>query len=289
MYGERPPGVQGEYQAPAPFQQPRGGSNKGWGKAAGGTAVGLGFLALKFKTLLLVLFSFKWFFIAGKLALSFGSLFVSIWFWAIYFGWNLAVVFMLLVLVHEMGHWFTLRAFGIPVSLPYFIPGLGAFVNAKTMPEDSAQYAASALAGPVVGIIASAMCQFYGIQTGSTFWIVAAHLGYFINAFNLIPVLPLDGGRVAHTIDPRLWMLGVLLFLGYMVMSGSLMHSLFSWLIVALILGTSWRRAIDAWRGTVDPRILQTPPKVRAIIAVCYFATIVAAAAGAITTNVPRP
>jgi len=68
MYGQRPPEVQGQYQAPPPFTQPRGGGpSNGWRKAAGGTAVGIGFIALKFKTLLLVLFSFKWIFIAGKL------------------------------------------------------------------------------------------------------------------------------------------------------------------------------------------------------------------------------
>jgi Zn-dependent protease len=288
MYGQRPPEVQGQYQAPPPFAQPRGGPSNGWRKAAGGTAVGIGFIALKFKALLLVLFSFKWIFIAGKFALSFGSIFVSMWFYALLFGWELGVVVVLLILVHEMGHWFTLRAFGIPVSLPYFIPGFGAFVNVKSFPENPGQYAASAIAGPIVGIAASALCQLYGVQTHSTFWIVAAHFGYFINAFNLIPVLPLDGGRVAQAIDPRIWMLGIAIFVAYLVFTGSLSHPI-SWLFLIFILFASWRPAVNAWRGITDPRLQQTPPSVRRVIAVCYFATVAVAAWGAIATNVPRP
>jgi Zn-dependent protease len=183
-----------------------------------------------------------------------------------------------------MGHWVVLRGFGVRVSLPYFIPGLGAFVAQKEMTANNVQDAVSALAGPAVGIAACAICQGYGIATGNPFWVVAAHIGYFLNLFNLIPVLPLDGGRVAGSIDPRLWMLGLLLFVVYLVSTG--LNSPIAWLFLILVAVTSVPRALAAWRGVVDPRVSQTPPALRGAIALAYFATIAIAALGAAQTNV---
>ena len=283
------PGSQpaGEYQpppVPAPARAPVRPSRSSWRNRVGGTAVAAGLIAAKFKTILALLLSLKWLLLGGKFALSFGSIFVSIWFYALAFGWKLGVVFVLLILVHEMGHWVLLRGLGVAVSLPYFIPGLGAFVAQKSMTANSVQDASAALAGPVVGIAASAICQAYGLATGNVFWVVAAHIGYLLNLFNLIPVLPLDGGRVAGTIDPRLWMLGLVLFVAYLLTTG-LNHPI-AWLFLILIGAASIPRAIAAWRGVVDPRVLATPPALRGLIALAYFATIALAALGAVQSNV---
>jgi Zn-dependent protease len=272
---------EGEYQPPPPTPPP---TQKNWRNRAGGAAVAVALIAAKFKTILALLLSFKWFFIGTKLLLSFGSIFVSIWFYALAFGWKLGVVFVLLILVHEMGHWVVLRGLGVRVSLPYFIPGLGAFVAQKEMTANNVQDAAAAIAGPAVGIAGSAICQAYGIATGNPFWIVAAHIGYLLNLFNLIPVLPLDGGRIAGSIDPRLWMFGLVLFVVYIVSSG-LNHPI-AWLFLLLIGVSSIPRAIAAWRGVVDPRVLQTPPALRGGIALAYFATIAVAAFGAAQSNI---
>ncbi|MFN2459814.1 MAG: site-2 protease family protein [Candidatus Velthaea sp.] len=280
MHDEPPSEVEGEYQPPQQARQPRG---SGW-RNAGGAAVALGLLAAKFKSLLFVLLSFKWIFLGGKFLLSFGSIFVSIWFYALAFGWKLGVVFVLLILVHEMGHWVVLRGFGVPVSLPYFIPGLGAFVTQKAMTANNLQDAAAAYAGPAVGIAASGLCHAYGIATGNPFWIVAAHIGYLLNLFNLIPVLPLDGGRIAGSIDPRLWMLGIVLFVAYMLWVG-LNHPI-AWFFLIIIGVSSIPRAIAAWRGVVDQRVIETPTAVRGGIALFYFGAIAVAAVAAAATNI---
>src|ERR1700722_19163720 len=154
MHDQRPPEIVGEYQ-PAPAHAP---ARTAWQRSAGGAAVGLALFAAKFKTILAFLLGFKWILLGGKFALSFGTIFASIWFYALAFGWKLGVVFVLLILVHEMGHWVAFRSFGVPVSLPYFIPGLGAFVAQKGMTANSLQDAAAALAGPAVGIAASGLC-----------------------------------------------------------------------------------------------------------------------------------
>ena len=244
--------------------------------------MGLGLIGLKFKSFLLVLLSFKWIFLGGKIALGF---FASLWLYAVLYGWQLGVVVVLLILVHELGHLFVLRGLGVDASLPYFIPGLGAFIAQKGATANAVQDAAVALAGPVAGILAAGLCQAYGVATGSTFWIVAAHFGYLLNLFNLIPTLPFDGGRVAGTIDPRLWMLGLAVFILYVVFWWGLNRPL-AWVFLLIVCAVSIPRAIAAWRGNVDPRVRQIPPAMRTVIAFCYLLTIAVAALAMASTQV---
>jgi Zn-dependent protease len=280
MHDQRPAQVEGEYQPPRTPGQAR----SGWQRSAGSAAVGLALFAAKFKAIFAFLLGFKWILLGGKFALSFSTIFASIWFYALLFGWKLGVVFVLLILVHEMGHWVTLRNFGVAVSLPYFIPGLGAFVAQKGLTANSLQDALVALAGPVVGIAASGVCYVFGDATHSVFWIVAAHIGFLLNLFNLIPVLPLDGGRVAGTIDWRLWVLGVVIFVAYLAWAG--LGNPIAWVFLIGILLVTVPRVRAAWRGQVDPRVLATPPAVRGTIALAYFGTIAIAVFGTAVTNV---
>jgi Zn-dependent protease len=289
MHDDQPSEPDGRFQPPAPppypppSHMPPPSQNRS--RRAGGIVVGLAVLAAKFKTILAILFSVKWLFLVTKFGISFGSIFVSVWFYALAFGWKLGIVFVLLIVVHEMGHWVVLRGFGVDVSLPYLIPGLGAFVAQKSMTANAVQDAAAALAGPAIGIAASGMCQAYGLATHENFWIGAAYIGYPLNLFNLIPALPFDGGRVAGTIDGRLWMLGIVAFIAYIVTTG--LDRPIAWLFLLLVVATTFKKAIAAWRGYVDPRVAAIPGGTRGIIALAYFGTIVLAAAGAAASHPP--
>jgi Zn-dependent protease len=256
------------------------------GGAAGGILVALGLAAVKFKAIFAVAFSLKWLIFAPKLLFSFGTMFLSVWFYAVLFGWKFGVVFVLLILVHEMGHYVTFRNFGAAVSLPLFIPGLGAFVSSP-MTSDPARNAVAALMGPVFGVAAAALCWGYGIATGEPFWIAAAYVGFFLNLFNLIPAFPFDGGRVAGAIDGRIWLVGVALLLAWVV---AFRHfTPFTLLILIFVLVSSVPRGIAAWRGHVDPLLQVASPGQRGALAVAYFALIAVAVAGsAATQGAPR-
>lgn len=265
-------------------QQPRKtAERKGAGRAAGGVVVGLALAAAKFKTFLALLFTFKWLLLAPKLLLSFGSIFLSVWVYALFFGWKLGVVFVLLILVHEMGHLLTFRNFGIPVSLPYFIPGLGAFVSSP-LSANPAQNAVGAIMGPVFGVAAAAVCWGYGAATGEPFWLVCAYLGFFLNLFNLIPALPLDGGRVVGVIDNRLYLVGAALLVAWIV---AYRHwSIFTVLILIMVLSSSVPRGIAAWRGQVDPHEGLASRGQRIAIGLAYLALIAVTLAGAAATHI---
>ena len=272
------------------LQQPRKQQRRAG--TAGGILVALGVLAAKFKVLVAVLFSFKWLILAPKLLLSFGSMFLSIWFYAIWFGgWKIAIVFVLMILVHELGHFVTWRNFGVRASLPTFIPGLGAFVTAPPTGTPG-QNVAAALAGPLFGIAAAALCWGYAIAHGEPafaprerFWTGCAYIGFFLNLFNLIPTPPFDGGAIAGAIDARLWLVGVVLLGAWVLLFG---HTVFGIVILLLMLFTAVPRVIGIWRGTIDPRGSGLAPAQRVATLVAYLALIGIAIAGAAATHAER-
>jgi Zn-dependent protease len=259
---------------------------KGW-RAAGGVAAAIGLFFAKFKGLLLVLLNLKWLVFVPKLLLSFGSLFLSIWFYALFFGWKFGIVFVLLILVHELGHYVTFRNFGIKANLPFFIPGLGAFVAARGPAPSLTTEAIATLAGPIFGIAASAICYGYAVATHEPFWYAAAYVGFFLNALNLLPIPPFDGGNIAGAIDPRLWILGLFAFVAFLVTLGT--WSSFTIIIVALVAAGALPRIYGLFKGRVDPRLAEVSTLSRWSIAATYFVIIIAAVAGAVASHVQLP
>jgi Zn-dependent protease len=127
------------------------------------------------------------------------------WIW----GWKFAVGFVLLIFVHELGHVIELRRQGVPASAPLFIPFLGAVVGMKQMPQDAWREARVALAGPLLGSLGAAAVWGLGAWLDSDLLRALAFTGFFLNLFNLLPIVPLDGGRAVAAVHPALWALGL--------------------------------------------------------------------------------
>lgn len=152
---------------------------------------------------------------AGAILKTGLTMILSLGAYAMAWGWAYAAVFVVLVFVHEMGHVYALREFGVRAGAPVFIPFVGAFVALKEMPKNVRVEAWTAIAGPIVGTAGAMLCWSAALYTGSSFWMAAAYAGFFLNLFNLIPISPLDGGRTVAAISPKLWILG---FIGILVM-----------------------------------------------------------------------
>src|SRR6202020_2434812 len=118
--------------------------------------------------------------------------------------------FVVLLLVHEMGHVIALRREGIKASPPMFIPFLGAVISARSLGDNAAAEARVGLAGPILGTIGAAACLVVWRVTGHDYWRALAFTGFFLNLFNLLPVVPLDGGRAMAAMAPWMWGLGFL-------------------------------------------------------------------------------
>lgn len=185
------------HQPPAPARSP-GRRRRGIG------AAGAALLALlaKLKTLLILLPKLKLF-------TTVGTMLVSVAAYSFVFGWPFAAGFVLLLLVHEMGHVIQLRREGVRASAPMFIPFLGAVISARTLGKNALAEARVGLAGPVLGSVGAAGCIVVWQLTGSDIWRALAFTGLFLNLFNLLPVVPLDGGRAMAAMAPWMWFVGL--------------------------------------------------------------------------------
>jgi Zn-dependent protease len=143
-----------------------------------------------------------------KLLVTAGTALVSVAAYSIFFGWWFALGFVVLLFVHEMGHVIALRREGIKASAPMFVPFMGAVIVARSLGENALAEARVGLAGPILGSLGAAAVAVVGELTGSSLLIALAYFGFFINLFNLLPVVPLDGGRAAAAMSPWMWFLG---------------------------------------------------------------------------------
>jgi Zn-dependent protease len=213
---------------------------------------------VKFKLLLLVgakLIGLSWTFL------------LSLWIYVVIFGWKLAVVVMLLLLAHELGHYFAFRAYGLPARLPTFIPLLGAY-TAGAAPVDLEQGAYIALAGPLVGLGLAAVCYAIGDVTQDRFWFACADLSAFLNLFNMIPMPPFDGGRIIGALWPPLWIAGFVIFIAFAIF----MHIPILFVVIIGVLGLPSLIAVA--RGQVDPRAATMTFGARVRVSLWYLATL---------------
>jgi Zn-dependent protease len=223
-----------------------------------------------------ILFKLKFFTVIGSMLASAG---VYIWIGGIWFGVGL----VLLIFVHEMGHVLEAKRQGLPVSAPLFIPLLGAFIQMKRMPQDAWHEALNGIAGPLLGSAGAAACWIAGEAYDSRPLIALAYLGFFINLFNLVPFLPLDGGRIAVAIHPALVAIGLLAMLALVIVQPNPI------LIMILIFGgmETWRR----WklrRLGESQAYYRVRPWQRVVMAALYFGLAVVLVFAMDHTHVPR-
>ena len=218
-----------------------------------------------------------------KLFTTSASMLVSIAAYALIWGWAFALGFVLLLLLHEVGHVIQLRREGVEASAPMFIPFLGAVIAARSMGDDAAAEARVGLAGPILGTVASLVPLAVWLATGEEFWQALAYVGFVLNLFNLLPVLPLDGGRAMAALSPWVWLAGFAALVALTIVFPNPI------LILIVLFGglESWRR----WkaRNTPESRAYHAiPARTRALVAVVYLGLAALLAVGVAETYLER-
>jgi len=229
-----------EYQYEPPQSPIR--EDRGLFKRIGGGIVALGVLLAKLgaqaKWLLLLLPKMKILTTAGTMLVSTAA-------YAWLFGWSFGIGFVLLLLVHELGHAIQLRREGVRAGWPIFLPFLGAFIGMKEMPKDAGAEARVGLAGPVLGSIGCLVPLGLWALTGDDLFRALAYIGFFLNLLNLVPILPLDGGRAMAAVSPAFWAVGMALIVAATILFPSPII-----LLIVLFGGLeTWRR----WQQRKSP------------------------------------
>jgi Zn-dependent protease len=267
---------------PEPSHDPFGGDPKPWWKRAGGAIAAAAIVVVKFaaklKAVLLLLPKLK-------ILTTSGSMLVSVAAYSLIWGWKFAFGFVVLLLVHEMGHVIQLRREGIEASAPLFIPFFGAAVWSKSLGDNAVAEARVGLAGPILGSIGAALCIPIADATGNEFWRALAFTGFFLNLFNLLPVVPLDGGRAMAAMAPWMWFVGL----------GAVLVLVFMWpnpilILIALFGAMEVYRRWSLRKKGEDGNVAyyKVRPSHRALVAVVYIGLIVALAVGMDLTFIER-
>lgn len=235
-------------------------------------------LLAKLKAILLLLPQVKILTTAATMAVSIAA-YTTIW------GFWFAMGFVVLLLVHEMGHVIQLRREGIRASAPMFIPFLGAVVAAKSLGENALAEARVGLAGPILGTVGSAACLVIWQITGHDYWRALGYTGFFINLFNLLPVVPLDGGRAMAAMSPWMWFLG---FAGIVVLAFAFPNPII--LIIALFAGyETYRRWQHRRQGDlVTQSYYRVSPRNRLLVGAVFLGLVALLVIGMDATHLPR-
>jgi Zn-dependent protease len=211
------------------------------------------------------------------------SIFISFGFYVWYGGVWFAVGLIVLLFVHEMGHVIEAKRQGLPTSAPMFIPFFGALITLRDNPRDAWHEARIALAGPILGSLAAAAIYFVGVAEDSNRIKAIAFLGFFINLLNLIPLVPLDGGRAMAALHPALWLVGLLMLVGLVVVRPNP--------ILIIILVFAAMELYSRWQRRHHPEArayYRVLPWQRAAVAVAYFGLAALLVLGMHETHVPR-
>ena len=275
-----PPSPLGPPYAPRPEPEPPTRPRPQSGIRRRLSAVGAALIAVlaKFKAALFVLPKLKLF-------ASTGTILVSLAAYALLWGWAFAAGFIALLFVHEMGHVIALRREGLKASAPMFIPFMGAVIAARSLGRNALAEARVGLAGPILGSLGAAACILVWHVTGSDLWRALAFTGFFLNLFNLLPVVPLDGGRAMAAMAPWMWFAGLLAMIPLAI--------LFPNPIILLILVFAGLETYKRWKlrrsGSAEQEAYyRVRPLDRALVAGVYLSLIALLVVGMHATLLAR-
>ncbi|RKD27036.1 hypothetical protein BEP19_00220 [Ammoniphilus oxalaticus] len=199
---------------------------KGWKSWGPGLIAFFAFFGSKFKFLLPLLK-------LGKFGGTIWSMALMVWAYAIFYPWFFAIGVVVMIFIHEMGHVLAAKRKGIPVSAPAFIPFVGALITMRKQPLNAEEEAYLAFGGPLIGTVGALGAYGLGVALQSPALLSVAQIGFFLNLINLIPIHPLDGGRIVTAISRWLWVVGliggliVILYLGMYIFL--IFWAMFAW------------------------------------------------------------
>lgn len=116
------------------------------------------------------------------------------------FTWKFALMIMFLLFIHESGHVWAMKRCGVKTKGIYFVPFVGAAAVAEEMFPSRQAEVYIAIMGPIWGFGLSFLTALVYFATRNPLFAAAASWMALVNLFNLLPINPLDGGRIMKSI-----------------------------------------------------------------------------------------
>jgi len=245
-------------------------------KILSGLLLLLGVWALKAKGLLILFFEkIRLLFVnpfegfgTVQYAIAGGSFIVTIAAYTTQFPLTIVIGFVVITLIHEIGHAVVIRAKGLRAGFMVFIPFIGGAVTLRDQPRTVYDDALIGLAGPAAGTVASLIClQLYKWNNDPRYLLIAL-LGFVLNLVNLLPIGMLDGGRISAAVTKWMWVIG----------GAAVVYKVIDQpnpLVIIIAILAAFQVYASIVREKTDPRFYQITPAQRAGIAVLYFALVI--------------
>ncbi|MFL6245119.1 MAG: site-2 protease family protein [Thermoanaerobaculia bacterium] len=245
-------------------------------KILSGLILLLGVIALKAKAFLLLFFEkIRLLFVnpfegfgAMQYAVAGGSFVVTIVAYTTKFPFAVVLGFVVITLIHEVGHAIAIRAKGLRAGYMVFIPFIGGAVSLKDQARSVYDDAMIGLAGPAAGTVASLICLQIYKWLADPLWLLIACLGFGLNLINLVPIGMLDGGRISAAISKWMWVFG-----GGVVVYKVIQQPNPLIILIAVLAVFQVYASLD--REKTDPHYFEITGTQRAAIAVLYFALVI--------------
>lgn len=186
-----------------------------------------------------------------------GAVLLSLAAYSLVFSWQAAVGLMVMIGVHECGHVYAMWKEDVDVQGIYLVPFFGGAAVSRGIAGTRRGTAYIALNGPVWGTLLAIACLLAFFATGMAHpWLAAgAGWGALLNLFNLLPIYPLDGGRVVGSLAHATGR-GVALVFGFLVFGAALAYVQdlqLLWLLIIIglfelgphVAATPYRAALD--------------------------------------------
>jgi len=205
---------------------------------------------------------------AVQYAIAGGSFVVTIAAYATQFPLAIVVGFVVITLIHEVGHALAIRMKGLRAGFMVFIPFVGGAVTLKDQPHSAYDDALIGLAGPFAGTLASLVCLQVYKWTDDPLWLLIAFLGFALNLFNLLPIGMLDGGRISAAVTKWMWVFG----------GAAVVYKVFDQpnpLTIIIAVLAAFQVYASIVREQTDKRFYEVTAPQRAAIAVLYFALVI--------------
>lgn len=173
-----------------------------------------------------------------------------------------ALLLLFVVGLHESGHWLAMRFFGYRQVRVLFLPLFGGVTIGEAQQSSARERAWVALAGPLPGLILASLLSLSGLAQSHPWLSLLTVQLLLLNLFNLLPILPLDGGQILQNLLPRqntaLTLAFNLLSLALIILLARVLHSqlilILAWLPVQNLLALGRERRLhNRWQALPAP------------------------------------
>jgi Zn-dependent protease len=133
----------------------------------------------------------------------------------------------------------------------------------------------------LLGTVGAIGCAGAGLVTGNPFWFALASTGFLLNLFNLLPISPLDGGRIIGVISPKLWFVGLAGAIGLFFLTWSPI------IILIVIMGSLQIRAAAKMSKIETARYYTVTLAKRIGMGMAFLALLAVTSIGMLVVQVP--